>query len=511
MNRWKWAFGAALGSAAILGTLAPLAPAQAGKAENSVSFAYDQAPESIDPYFNNVRIGVIIGHHVWDTLIYRDPKTNEYQGLLATAWRQVDDRTLEFDLRQGVTFHNGEPFDADDVVHTLNFIADPANKVVTQTNVSWIEGAEKLGPHKVRLTTKEPFPAAIEYLAGPIAIHPNEYYAEVGPEGQNKEPVGTGPYKVTSYDPGKSVTLERNENYFAGSPKGTPEIAGLAIRFIPDRQTQMAEVLSGGIDFIMHVPADQAEQVGMVPHLKVVSGETMRIVFLNINSQEDTPNPALKDERVRQALIHAIDRETIVQSIVGEGARVLHTICFPTQFGCTDQGAPRYEYDPEKAKQLLDEAGHPNGLAVDILAYRERNQTEAIINYLREAGISADLEFLQYAAMREQIRNNQAELTHQTWGSFSVNDVSASTPHYFGMGPDDITDDPEVASLLEKGNTSIDPAVRKEAYQKALTIIAEKAYAVPLWSLPVNYVATADLEFQAYPDEIPRFWEMSWK
>ena len=107
--------------------------------------AYDQAPESVDPYFNNVRIGVIIAANVWDTLLYRDPLTNEYKGQLAKSWTQVDDKTLEFDLREGVKFHNGEDFDADSVVYTLNFVADPKNKPVTQQNVSWIDKVEKLG------------------------------------------------------------------------------------------------------------------------------------------------------------------------------------------------------------------------------------------------------------------------------------------------------------------------------------------------------------------------------
>ena len=129
--------------------------------DDTLRFAYDQAPESVDPYFNNVRIGVIIGAHVWDTLVYRDPATQEYKGLLAKSWKQVDDRTLEFELREGIKFHNGEEFDADSVVYTLNFIANPDNKVTTQQNVNWIEKAEKLGKLKVRLTTKKVFPAAI--------------------------------------------------------------------------------------------------------------------------------------------------------------------------------------------------------------------------------------------------------------------------------------------------------------------------------------------------------------
>lgn len=485
--------------------------ALAGKADNTIRFAYDQAPENVDPFFNNVRIGVIIGQHVWDTLIYRDPNTNEYKGQLATAWRQIDDRTLEFDLRQGVKFHNGEEFDADDVVYTMNFISKPENKVVTQANVSWIEKAEKLDKYKVRITTKQPFPAAIEYLSGPVVIHPNEYYEKVGPKGQNDKPVGSGPFKVTNYVPGKSITLEKNADYFKASPKPQPKIAKIDIRFIPDRQTQMAEAISGGVDFIMHVPKDQAEQLEAVPSLQVVSGETMRIVFMQMNTLEGTPAPALKDERVRKAIIHAIDREGMVKSIVGAGSRVLNTICFPSQFGCTDEGAAKYAYDPAKSKQLLKEAGFEKGLELDIVAYRERNQTEALIGYLQAVGIKTNLRFLQYAAMREIVAGGKANLTHQTWGSFSVNDVSAATSNYFGFRSEDITRDPQVRDLLTTGDTSVDPQVRKTSYREALKIIADKAYAVPLYSLPVYYVATSDLSFKAYPDEMPRFWEMTWK
>src|SRR5690606_9595471 len=147
-----------------------------------------------------------------------------------------------------------------------------------------------------------------------------------------------------------------------------PTIDKVEVRFIPDRQTQVAETLSGGVDLIMHVPLDQAEQMKAVPHLQVVSGETMRIVFLNFNTLEDSPAPQLRDPRVRRAIAHAIDREAMVKQIVGTSARVLHTNCFPSQFGCTDEGATRYEYNPAKAKALLAEAGFPNGFEIELHA-----------------------------------------------------------------------------------------------------------------------------------------------
>jgi peptide/nickel transport system substrate-binding protein len=508
MTRCK-AAGFALTAALALLAAAPAA--FAGKKDNTLRFAYDQVLENADPYFNNVRIGVITSHAVWDTLIYRDPTTNEYKPSLATAWKWIDGTTLELDLRQGVKFHNGDAFSADDVVTTLNFIADANNKVTAQTNVNWIAKAEKLDTYKVRITTKKPFPAAIEYLTGPIVIHPGAYYAKVGPKGMNEKPVGTGPYKVADHTIGKVLKLERNPDYWAGSPKGAAKIDKVEIRMIPDRQTQVAEMLSGGLELVMNVAVEQAEQLKAAPHLAVVAGGTMRIVFLQMNSTAETPTPALRDVKVRQAINHAIDGATMAKELVGEGVIPISTICYPSQFGCTAEGAMKYAYDPAKAKALLAEAGFKDGLELDLVAYRERNQTEAMVNYLRAVGIKANLKFMQYAAMREQNRGNKVGLSHQTWGSFSLNDVSASTPVYYKGIDDDVTKDPEVIELLTKGDTTVDPAERKAHYKKALGLIAERAYAVPLYALNTYYVSAAELQFKAYPDEIPRFWEMGWK
>jgi peptide/nickel transport system substrate-binding protein len=495
----------------LIGAVLAAGPALAGKRDNSVRFAANQVPESLDAYFNNVRIGVILAHHIWDHLVYRDPKSNDYRPSLATAWRWVDSQTLEFDLRRGVTFHNGEAFDADDVVYTLNYVSKPENKSTTQQNVNWIAEAVKVEQYKVRIRTKKPFPAALEYLAGPVVIYPNEYYAKAGPRGMSEKPVGSGPYKVVEHQPGRLVRLQRNAEYFKDSPRPKPSIERLELRLIPDQNTQMAELMGGGLDWIYNVSPDQAKQMKAVPNLAVASGETMRIVFLTMATRDGSPVPQFKDIRVRKAINHAIDREAMLKTVVGETARVLHTQCFPGQFGCTDEGAQRYAYDPAKAKALLAEAGHPNGFEVDLYAYRERPQTEAMIGYLRAVGIRANLRYMQYAAMRDALRESKAGFAHQTWGSFSVNDVSASTPVYFKFEADDLTRDQKVRELLEVGDTSVDPAVRATAYRQALLRIAEQAYTVPLYSLPVYYAYVKELEFKPYPDEIPRFWESRWK
>lgn len=498
-------------AAAVAVALALSAPVHAGKRDNTLRIAGNQVPESLDAYFNNVRLGVIIAHHIWDQLIYRDPRSNEYKPLLATAWKWVDPKTLEIDLRKGVRFHDGEAFDADDVVYTLNYVSNPANKAVTQQNVNWIEKAEKVDAHKVRILLKKPFPAALEYLAGPIPIYPNEYYAKAGPKGMSAKPVGTGPYRVTEHQPGRLVKFERNKDYFKDSPRPQPAIEKIELRLIPDQNTQAAELMAKGLDWIFNVPPDQAKQLKSVRDLSVVAGESMRVVWLTMATREGTPTPVLKDIRVRKAVAHAINREAMLKTVVGESARVIHTLCFPQQFGCTDEGAPRYPYDPARAKALLAEAGHPNGFEIDLYAYRERQQTEAMIGYLRAVGIRANLRFMQYAAMRDALREGKAGFAHQTWGSFSVNDVSAMMPVFFKFQADDVTRDEKVRDLLDAGDTSVNPNVRRSAYKHALTLMAEQAYVAPLYSLPVYYAHTKELEFRPYADEIPRFWEARWK
>src|SRR5262249_34978986 len=156
----------------------------------------------------------------WDSLIYRDPKTNEYKGQLATSWKWVDDRTLELELRQGVKFHNGAEFDADDVVYTLNFVPAPDSKAANRQMVGWIARVEKRDKWRARVAAAEPFPAAVEYLASSrMIIHSREYYSKVGPAGMNEKPVGSGPYKVVEHAVGKYVRLVRNPDYFKGGPR----------------------------------------------------------------------------------------------------------------------------------------------------------------------------------------------------------------------------------------------------------------------------------------------------
>jgi peptide/nickel transport system substrate-binding protein len=486
--------------------------AAAQKSADTLRVVWRDAIPNVDPYYNQLRVGVIFHMHVWDTLLYREPKSFELKPLLATSWSWVDPTTLDLELRHDVKFHNGAAFDADDVVYTFNLVSKPEAKVLTPSNVNWIKDAEKLDQYKVRIHLQKPFPAALEYLALATPIYPHEYRAKVGPEGMGKAPVGTGPYKVAKVDGAKEYDLVRNDEYFDGSPKGKAKIGKINIRAVPDEATEMAELLAGNADWIWYFNPDQFDRINETPGLVATRAETMRIGFLGLDAAGRTgPGNPLTKQKVRQAVFYAIDREAIAKNLVQGSSRVINAPCFPTQFGCDDSLAPRYSYDPAKAKQLLAEAGYPNGFKTDIVAFRSPQWTAAIQSYLRAVGIDANITFLQVATAVAKNQAGETQMYHGDWGSFSINDTSAIMGNFFKGSADDQARDGELKALLDVADNSIEPELRKENYRKAIQRVMEQAYWLPLHTFVTPYAYSKDLDFTPYTDEIPRFFLDKWK
>ncbi|MDF1790533.1 MAG: ABC transporter substrate-binding protein [Thalassobaculaceae bacterium] len=485
-------------------------PAQAGKADDTLNIAWDRELPNVDYYYNTSREGIVVNRLVWDTLIYRDPTTGEFSGLLAESFEIVDDTTFEFKLRKGVKFHNGDGFSAKDVVATINFLLAPDTGKLSKQTVDWIKGAEALDDYTVRIYAKAPTPLATLYLAGDIPMYPADHYAKVGPGGMGKEPVGTGPYKITKMVPGKEIVFEANADYFAGSPKGKPAISKILQRTIPDVNTQIVELTSGKLDWIWKVPADQAEKLATLPSLNVVSAGTMRVGYLQFDAAGRSGKNPFQDVRVRKAVSYAIDRKAIVDNIVRGASEVINSACYPEQFGCT-QDVTTYEYDLEKAKALLAEAGYPDGFRTEIYAYRNRDYLEPMLGFLKEIGIETDLRYGKYAATRDAIRSDKVPFAFMTWGSGSVPDADAIVPVFFGDSPDDLARDPEVQAELKKAGSTVDTKVRLAAYKKALSKIADEAYWLPLWTFSTNYAMSQDVDWTPTADEIPRFFFAKWK
>lgn len=500
------------GSLAVLAAFSLTMAAHAGKANDTLVYASDNEVESVSPYHNNLREGVILANMAWDTLIYRDPKTGAYKPHLATAWKWESPTALLLTLRPGITFHNGDAFTADDVVYTFNVVNGADAKIATRQNTDWIKNVDKVGDLQVRINLKTPFPAALEYLAGPTPIYPGAYFKKVGLEGFSKAPIGTGPYKITAVVPGQGVTMVKNPAYYKDSPVGQPKIGTVKFVVVRDPEARAAQLMTGAIDWIWRVPADQAESMKAMPQISVLSGETMRVGFMSINNAGNTPGAApFKDVRVRQAVNYAINRKGFADSLVRGGSQPVYSPCFRTQIGCETAKVVKYEYNPTKAKELLAQAGYADGFDTDLWAYREREYAEALVGDLRKVGIRARLHFVQYPALRTEQRSGRAALTFQAWGSYSINDASAFAGNFFKGGPDDTAKDPQVIALLQTADASVDKADRLGKYSQALERISKEAMWAPIFSYSTNYAFTKDLKFEAQPDELPRFVQASWK
>jgi peptide/nickel transport system substrate-binding protein len=493
--------------------------AEAGKDDDTLTWVTATEIDTFDIYYQGLREVVITTLYNCDSLIYRDPISGDYEPLLAESYRWVDDVTLELDLRKGVRFHDGTDLDAEDVVQTFRHVMKPDSGINVRLAVDWMDSVEALGPHRVRIVAKAPTPAALEFLSGNTPIYPSGHY-DKAPSVTNAagemrrdwgaiRPVCTGPYRMTGFEAGTSATFEKNPDYFQGGPKGQPTIGKIVYRTVSDSEAQLAELLTGSIDWIWGVPPENVEQLAGMGDVTVETAPTTRMSFLALDAAGRSGDTPLKDVRVRRAIFHAIDREAIAK-LVGNSAEVLRSMCHPDQVGCTAD-VTQWDYDPEQARKLLAEAGYPDGLDLPFYAYRDRAYSEAVLAYLRAVGIRPDFRFIQNVALRPLVIEGKAEMAHLTWGSQGMQDASASVSLYFRGGVDDYARDPEVTAWLEAADSTMDVAERNKLYEKALEKINDQAYSIPLFTYGRAYAFNDKLDYTVTPDEIAHFYLAGWK
>ena len=502
--------GHLLGAASILalGAVGPSA-ALAGKDDNTLNVAFTDEPEPLDSYKIAGRQGLILARHIFDGLLYKDLDTGEIVPALAESWEFTDDLTMEFVLRQGVKFHDGTDFSAADVVSTLNTVIEPEYGTRYAISIDWIESVEKLDDFRVRINMSKPFAGAVEMLADALPIYPQEEFEAEGSDGIAANPIGTGPYRLVSQEPGIRYVMERFEDHYEGSPKAGATIDTIDVRTIPELNTQIAELMAGDLDWIWRIPPDQAER--LTDRVQIVSAPIMRIGYVGFAPLADDGGTPVADRAVRRAINHAVDRQAIVDAFAGGASQVLNTACNPAQFGCA-QDVETYAFDPESAKTLLAEAGYPDGFEMEmVFAATPRPIAEAIAADLAKVGITLSLSEQQYAAGVGQWRAGGLPAFASNWGSYGIGDAVFILSNFFGGGEDDRVGDAEVTEWLRVADTSTDRAVREENYAQAVRKIAEEAYWMPLYNFNVNYGMSTDLNFTPHPDEFARWWGASWK
>jgi peptide/nickel transport system substrate-binding protein len=491
--------------------------AWAGKANNTLNVAFPREVLTLDGLYSNLRENDILSLVVDDALYTIDPQSLQPVPLAALSHKVVNDKTIDVELRRGVRFHDGSEMTAEDVAYSYNWILNPKSGTNFTPRLSfWLENVRATGPYTVRFNMKSPYALFFHDLTYHSKIRKKGAYEKAGgaldPNAQSQKLTSNGPYRVVEFRPGQRIVLQRFKDYRKDSPKSAAQIENIVIRTIPEWSTQAAEVLSGGIDWTYQVPYEIAEDVARSGRATHVSGPSMRIGYLVMDAMgKHQPKNPFTNTKVRQAVNHAIDRQAIAAKLVRGKAGPLHVPCNPAQFGCTEE-AKKYEYNPQRAKALLAEAGYPNGIEVELWAARERPIMEAIANQLSQAGIKANLRYVKGPTLSKARKDGHVILYYGSSGSFSVPDAGAVMGDKFEPNSDEnYTGNPEVAKAVSAALTSYDPKVRHEQFRKAIQLITENAYWAPVYHYSEEYLVSKEAHFDAPQDGMQRLYLIRWR
>ena len=489
--------------------------AVADKSDDTLVIAFTREITNLDYNYGTKTEYIILGDMIDDSLFYVEPENLSYAPSLASDFNIVNETTIDVNLKQGVKFHDGSEMTADDVVYTFNFI-NKNDKNRRHSKVSgWLDSIERTGKYSVRFNLKTPY-ANFFNDCYRIKIRKKGIMGTEGnwiDDAQATSNTGLGPYKVISFEPGVEVVLERNEEYFNG-PKGKPAIKNLIIRSIPDMGTQQAELMSGGIHWMYNVKKDIGEAMAKTGKADYQLGPSLRVGFLVLDAggYSGEGNPITKLE-VRRAMNHAINRNSIATNLIGGPAKAIHTACNPVVFGCF-QDVMKYEYNPEKAKELLAQAGYPNGFDLELYSYRDKEAALAMVDDLAKVGINVSLKHGKLAVLNKARKARQIRAYFGTWGSSASPDTATiSNIHWRNpeKGDRNLSGDPKVNELMLGGEQTLDKEERKRLYAEGLKLIAEQAYWVPLWSYSEGVLSSKDINFVQDPDGYPRIWKTTWK
>jgi peptide/nickel transport system substrate-binding protein len=395
------------GGMALAGAAALAAPAaRAAGRQAQLAVAMPSNPETIDPHRLRALMTGSILACVVESLVTRDDETMEIRPLLATSWRNIDPLTWEFQLRQGVRFHNGEEFDAESVKFSIERAID--SPLTTNGKTVWPpsfgQKVEIIDPYTVRIVTKVPDPLVPNRLAAEsMNMAPPKALAAFKDKYVSTTLIGTGPYKFVEYVVGQHVIMERNPDYW-GEPPATPRIVW---NIVPDAATRVAALQRGTADVIVNLPIPSIATVTADPNLRVYSAPGSVVSGLLLNTKDTA---ALKDVRVRQALNHAVDRVALLQNLYQGLGHLSNGVVASRVEYAIDPGA--YAYDPDKARTLLAEAGFRDSLELTLWQSTGRYElgveaAQAITAYFEDVGVHANLQILEWGEFNVRAAGTQ--------------------------------------------------------------------------------------------------------
>jgi peptide/nickel transport system substrate-binding protein len=484
--------------------LLAVGPAAHAQPKDTLTVALVSHAPTLDPHMHFERVGILVNINMFDSLLHKNAKL-EYEPSLATSWKPINDTTWEFKLRKAVKFHNGEPMTAEDVKYSFERVLEPGKekkKSPQYGNVRAIKEVRIVDAETIQLITDKPFPLLLERLVF-FPIVPKKHLEKVGDEAfGTTAPVGTGPWKFVEWKRDQFIRLEA----FDGHWRGKPAFKHLVIRAIPEVATQIAEVKTGGVDLIRNVSADLVPELKAHAQTYVSSAPILRVHYVEL----DMRVPPFDKKLARQAANHAIDRQAIIQKLMGGLGRQVATVVQPPAFG-HDPDVQPFPYDPTKAKELLAQAGYPNGVDITIHSgfVEFRPVFEAIAQMLTDVGIRANPRMWDPGPAWNKFLQTEGKATNAmygSWGNYSVFDADAVLHPLFHTEPGGwigkwYTRVEGLDKLIDEARSTVDQPRRKRSYSQIQKLIRDEAPAIFLFTQYDTLAISKRVEYAARGDE----------
>ena len=442
--------------------------------------------------------------NIFDNLLTRDP-AGKIIPQVATAWRYTNDTTIVFDLRADIAFHDGSKLTAEDVAFSVKRIINPDFRSPQLSQFDQITTADVTGLNQVTLHTKTPYPALLAQLVK-LSIVPKAYVEKVGDVAFNQAVIGSGPYKLKSWQRGVQTNLEANDGYW----RGKPPFRSVTFRAVPDGATRIADLRTGRADITRGLTPDDATAMKNEPKLTVASIATERVAYLFVNALSGPT----KDRRVRQAIAMAVDRETLISALQQGYAKPVDVVLTPANFGYVAD-VKAWPFDPDRARKLIKEAG-AEGATIPFLtspAY-DRRLNEAVQQMLGDVGLKVEISVVDqptYLKRRLGTPEEASSLSQGRW-SCACQDADGVIFPLFRSGSFwSKFANPEFDAEVDAARATLDEPTRMKHYHRAFEILHDEVPGIGLFQDEALYLMKRELKFQPTANEAFFVFDMKWQ
>jgi peptide/nickel transport system substrate-binding protein len=475
---------------------------------------YPSTDHGLDPQRHVNTIAENWYRHMYEPLIQYDRDLETISGVLAEDWERVDDLTVEFELREDVVFHNGEELDAEAVRFSILRPLSDEFAGDSRSTYAVIDDVEVVDDYTVRIITSEPDPALLSRLTGFHMTIIAPEWAEENPDAVQTEANGTGPYQLVEWSDREDLVMERFEDYWGD----LPDIERVRCTVISEQSTRVSSVRTGEVHVAKDMPPEEIQSINEEDGVRIGRAASNRVPFYFITVDEEPYD----DPLVRQAINYAANVQGVIEAILlGNGQRV-STVLPVWSFGFDDTLEP-YPHDPERAMELLEEAGYPDGIDIDLWHIegrytKDREVAEAMAQEMAAAGINCETHLMEWATLVDMQRSRETPgLIFASWGNWIFDADNTFFPLFSCQQAEDVDFDwtrpycdEEFEELITDARFEMDEDDREQLYADAQQYMYDEAAALFMYQLVDIFGINDWVAWEPRHDEMMWAHDMSW-